>query len=102
MSNLITDWRTELVAHLKTSFPEAEVIPGEWPETPIGKTTSPPESVARGKDRICVFWPGMQAAANVNFAQPRMTIRYWKQLPKTALKPVPRDESELEQAAWDL
>lgn len=102
MSNLITDWRTELVTLLETAFPEAEVIAGEWPETPIGKTGAQPESVARKHDRIAVFWPGMAEAANVNFAQPRMTIRYWKKLPKTALKPLPRDESELEQAGWDL
>lgn len=102
MSNLITDWRTELVTLLKASFPAAEVIPGEWPETPIGKAASAAPAVARDKDRICVFWPGMANDANVNFAQPRMTIRYWKKLPKTALKPVPRDESVLEQAAWDL
>jgi hypothetical protein len=102
VSNLITDWRTALVTLLKASFPTADVIAGEWPETPIGKTSSASASVARDKDRIAVFWPGMAEAANVNFAQPRMTIRFWKKLTKTALKPVPRDEGELEQAAWDL
>ena len=102
MSNLLTDWRTELAAALTTAFPAAEVIAGEWPETPVGKQAASQPAVAREKDRIAVFWPGMAAAANVNFAQPRMTIRYWKKLPKTKLAPVPRDESDLEQAAWDL
>src|SRR5690348_9970945 len=101
MSNLITDWREALVAHLKTAFPEAEVLSGERPETAIGRTGSA-SAPSRDKDRICVFWPGMTNAADVNFTQPRMTIRFWKKHSKLALKPVPRDDGPLEQAAWDL
>jgi hypothetical protein len=88
--NLLTDWREKLVAHLKTSFPDVDVESGER------------DGTSRNKDLICVFWPGLAAAGNVNFAQPRMTIRFWRKRPKTALKDVPHDDGPLEQAAWDL
>lgn len=92
MSNLLTDWRTSLIAHLETAFPAAVVEAGPRP------TKSP----SRDVDRISVFTPGFGEAGDVNFANPLMTIRYWVKDPKTLLKPVPMDDSPLEQAAWDL
>lgn len=92
MSNLITDWRTQLISHLATSFPNAVIEPGPRP------TASP----SRDKDRISVFSPGFGEASDVNFANPLMTVRYWVKDPKMLLKPVPRDDTPLEQAAWDL
>lgn len=91
MSNLLTDWRTQLIAHLEEAFPLAEVEAGMRPLAP-----------SRDKDRITVFSPGMGEADDVNFVNPTMTIRYWVKDPKTRVKPVPRDDGPLEQAAWDL
>jgi len=91
MSNLISDWRTALVARLQTSFPDAEVLSGQRAD-----------DVSRDKDRIAVFWPGTPEASEVNFVNPKMTIRYWAKRPKTTLKDVPHDDGPLEQAAWDL
>lgn len=91
MSNLITDWREQLITHLEASFPNAEVEAGERPHQP-----------SRDKDRLCVFSPGFGEAGDVNFANPLMTVRYWVKDPKTKVSPVPRDDTPLEQAAWDL
>ena len=92
MSNLLTDWRTQLVAYLAGEFPQAEVESGMRPQKP-----------SRDKDRICVFWPGIGEAGDINFANPVMTLRDFVKDPKTApLKPTPRDDGPLEQAAWNL
>lgn len=90
-SNLITDWRNALVALLKTKFPDAEVISGDRVDGP-----------SRDKQRIAVFWPGTPESAEVNFINPRMTIRLWTPHPKVLQKPVPADDTPLEQASWDL
>lgn len=92
MSNPITDLRQALVTLLAAAFPDAEVVGGYR------------DSVSRDKDRICVFWETSPTAPNVNYAQPRMRIRYWKKLPRLgpAQKQVPRDDGPLEQAYWDL
>lgn len=89
--NLITDWRTALVALLKEKFPAAELLSGERADGP-----------SRDKDRIAVFWPGMSESSEVSFANPRMTIRFWVKNPKTNVRSVPKDDEPLEQAAWDL
>lgn len=92
MSNLITDWRTQLVAYLKTQFPDAIVESGRRPDAP-----------SRDNDRITVFWPGIGEAGDINFANPLMTVRWFVKNPKTApLTHEPRDDGPLEQAAWDL
>lgn len=91
MSNLITDWREQLVAYLATQFPLAKVESGVRPPAP-----------SRDTDLIAVFWPGIGEAANVNFANPTMTVRYWVKDPKTLLRPEPRDDSALEAAGIAL
>jgi hypothetical protein len=92
VSNLITDWREQLVTYLAGEFPDAVVEAGVRPEGP-----------SRDKDRICVFWPGISEAGDINYANPTMTIRFWVKDPKTApLRPTPRDDTPLEQAGWDL
>lgn len=90
-TNLITTWREALVSLLTTAFPEAEVLSGQRAD-----------EVSRDKDRIAVFWPGIAESSEVNFANPRMTIRFWSKHPKTLLTPVPADDGPLEQASWDL
>lgn len=90
-TNLISRWRLALVDVLQTAFPEADVDSGEQ------------AGLSRNKDRIRVFWPGFsEAAGDVNFANPTMTIRYWKKRSKAKLADVPHDEAPLEQAAVDL
>jgi hypothetical protein len=91
VSNLITDWRAALVTLLTTAFPDAEVMSGQRVD-----------EVSRDKARIAVFWPGTGESSEVNFINPRMTIRFWAKHEKTLLKPVPADDGPLEQAAWDL
>lgn len=91
MSNLITDWRVALVALLEGAFPEAEVMSGQRADGP-----------SRDKERIAVFWPVTPESSEVNFINPRMTIRFWAKHEKTQLKSVPADDGPLEQAAWDL
>lgn len=90
-NNLITDWRTALVTLLDAAFPNAEVLSGQRAD-----------EISRDKDRIAVFWPGTPESSEVNFINPRMTIRFWAKHEKTKLKPVPADDGPLEQAAWDL
>ena len=92
MSNLLTDWREQLIVYLAAAFPLAKVEAGQRVD-----------AVSRDVDRIAVFSPGFgEAGGDVNFANPLMTIRYWVKDPKTKVKPVPRDDGPLEQAAWDL
>jgi hypothetical protein len=71
VSNILTDWREQLVAHLDRS--------SRWPRSNPGVR---PPAPSRDKDLIAVFWPGMGEAGNVNFANPTMTVRYWVKDPK--------------------
>jgi hypothetical protein len=91
VSNIITDWREQLVAYLAEQFPQAKVESGVRPPAP-----------SRDKDLIAVFWPGMGEAANVNFANPTMTVRYWVRDPKMIPRREPRDDSALEAAGIAL
>jgi hypothetical protein len=91
-TNPITTLRLALEKLLATTFPNAEILPGMREQVP-----------SRDRDRISIFWEATPTAPNVNYAQPRMRIRYWKKLAKgSKLTPVPRDETELEQVGWDL
>lgn len=89
-TSAVTEWRVALVAYLKLKFPHADVFSGEV------------EGVQRNTNRIGVFWEDTEEASDdVNFALPRLTIRFWVAKPKTSLKN-PTDDTPLEQAAEDL
>ena len=92
MSNLVTSWRTATVALMSATFPEAKVVAGVR------------AGVSRDEDRIAVFWQRTGIPANVNYARPQLAIRFFAQLPKASakLREVERDDSPLEQAAWDI
>lgn len=93
MSNVLTDWRTALVTLLGTTFPAAEILSGER------------EGLSRDKDRACVFvLPLTPVSADVNNANPRMAIRFWKKLPKidASLRDAPPDPEPIEQLMLDL
>lgn len=91
-TNPISTLREALALLLAETFPEAEILEGMRDAVP-----------SRDRDRISLFWESTPTAQNVNYAVPRMRIRYWKQLAKgSKLTPVPRDETPLEQAGWDL
>jgi hypothetical protein len=90
MSNLLTDWREALEEYLSVEL-DAEIVAG------------PRIGLSRDHDLIGVWWPGQAASArSINFANPRMTVRYWRKRPKTTLKEVPFDPRPLEQGAIDL
>lgn len=91
-SNLITDWRVTLMGLLAETFPEARVEEGV-----------PPDKISRNSDLIAVYTPGIaEATGEVNFAQLRLSIRYYKARAKLNIKSVPPPEAPLEQAIWDL
>jgi hypothetical protein len=93
MPNLISDFRTALVADLVTEFPTAEVLQGPR----VGRSVDKP--------RITVFWAGSQEQSGlVAVGEATVIVRYWPASPKVADQSPSgvRDPGELEQAAWDL
>lgn len=93
MSNVISDWRAALVTLLGTTFPSARVVSGER------------SGRAVDKDIVCVFAaPLTPVASDVNNANPKMTIRYWKTHPKISakLRDVPKDPAPIEQLMLDM
>ena len=90
--NLLTDWRVDVKAALKVSFPTARVYDGERPAAQL----------ARDATIICVFSGGMTAwGQDVLMAQPTMTIRLWCAQPLSSVE-FPADPQPVEQAVIDL
>lgn len=92
MSNLITDWREAVQAHLTAAFPAADVRGGE--ERTVNR---------RPADLICVWWPGWPALQrDISLANPTLMIRYFPKRSRQPNSETPVDQSVLEQAAADL
>jgi hypothetical protein len=94
MSNILTDWRLALIAHLETNLQGGifDVRSGERDEG-LGS-----------KDRplAVVFTPTIKDAANILFSSPPMLIRAWLPQSTQPKATAPRDPGPLEQLAVDL
>lgn len=94
MSNILTDWRVALVAHLQTDLQGGifDVRSGERDEG-LGVSDEP---------LAVVFTPKIRNASNILFASPPMVIRAWLPKSKLPITELPRDPGPLEQLAVDL
>jgi hypothetical protein len=90
--NLITEWRSAVVAFLEDELAPATVR--------AGRDTKANREAA---DLILVFWPGWpELPRDIALATPTLTIRYFPSISKQPTTTSPRDEEPLEQAAVAL
>lgn len=92
MSNILTDWRRALIAHLA-----ANLQAGDW-DVRSGERDGP----VKDRQLAVVFVPAITEAGDVLFASPPMIIRAWIPRSKQPKPELPQDPEPLEQLAVDL
>jgi len=95
VSNILTDWRKALVAHLEDNLQggdfKGNVLSGER------------DGESKDRKLACVFVPSIQEfAQNILFATPPMVIRAWIPKPKLPKAQQPVDPEPVEQLGVDL
>lgn len=92
-TNPLTSWREQVATVLAAAFPDADVLAGERDDTP-----------SRDQDVISIYAAATSAAGDVNFARPRLTIRYFVKQPTLTVFSQPQvpDEEPLENALWQV
>lgn len=94
MSNILTDFRVALTAHLETNLQAGKYK---------GKILA---GVLDGEQKRvvgCIFSPPLRPAADVNYVNPTMVVRFWIPKPKMVRKTVPAPDPEpVEQLMIDL
>lgn len=91
MSNILTDWRKALVAHLDANLQDGSYT-----------VLSGARDGASDRKLACVFVPTWTEARDVNWATPPMIIRAWVTQPSQLAPTSPQDPEPLEQLAVDL
>ncbi len=93
MSNILSDWRKRLVAHLDVNLQggDFEVRSGER------------DGEVKDKKLAVVFAPPISEwAQDINFVQPLMIVRAWVPKPKQPRSSSPPDPEPVEQLMLDL
>lgn len=92
MSNVLTDWRTAVMAHLDSQLQGGSfaVRAGEH------------DGGSRDRKLVHVFVPSQRTDGEVNFARPQMIVRAWIPKPKVPKQQEPPDPEPVEQLMLDL